>query len=260
VRVFLSGRGAFAVHVAEAATATGHALTGVASPALKDGRTDEDSPLAWDRLRAWAYPRRIPWSDAAELRARHIPDGTEVIVAAHSRAFLGRATRDRAEVAAIGYHPSLLPLHRGRDAIRWTVRDRDRVTGGTVYHLTDRVDGGPIAAQDYVIVPPGATAESLWREHLAPLGVRLLLDTLDAFDAGVVPARAQDDRLATWEPSMDSAPLYKPELPELTAAVAPGGGGTAGPGSARTSRVHFSAVTSPVVRQSGHAPPAPATP
>jgi len=48
-------------------------------------------------------------------------------------AVFGRRTRARARVAAIGYHPSLLPLHRGRDALRWTIRDGDRVTGGSVY-------------------------------------------------------------------------------------------------------------------------------
>lgn len=217
MRVYLSGRGGFAVHVAEAVMAAGHTLLGVASPRLKPGRDDEDNPLAWDRLRGWAYPRKTPWTDAAELRARHVPDGTQVILAAHSRAFLGRATRARAAVAAIGYHPSLLPLHRGRDAIRWTVRDRDRVTGGTVYHLTDRVDGGPIAAQDYVIIPAGITAADLWRGHLAPLGVRLILRVLAELDAGIVRAVPQDERLATWEPAMDSPPLHRPELLELPA-------------------------------------------
>lgn len=217
MRIFLSGRGGFAVSVAAAVTAAGHDLLGVASPRLRDGRHDDENPLAWDRLRGWAYPRHTPWIDAAELRARHIPDGTEVIVAAHSHAFLGRPTRGRASVAAIGYHPSLLPLHRGRDAIRWTIRDRDRVAGGSVYHLTDRVDGGPIAAQDYVIVPPGSTPASLWRDHLAPLGVDLLCGVLADLDRGVTTARPQDDDLATWEPSLDAAPLYKPELLELSA-------------------------------------------
>lgn len=98
----------------------------------------------------------------------HVPDGVDLIVAAHSHAFIGRATRARAAVAAIGYHPSLLPLHRGRDAIRWTIRDGDKVTGGSVYHLTERTDGGPIAAQEHLFVPPGSTPETLWREHLAP--------------------------------------------------------------------------------------------
>lgn len=219
MNVYLSGRGGFAAAVADALGEHGHKLTGVASPRLKKAGGDDGNPMSWDRLRAWAYPRGIGWTDAAVLRARHIPDGTDIILAAHSHAFLGRATRARAGVAAIGYHPSLLPLHRGRDAIRWTIRDRDRVTGGTVYHLTDRVDGGPIAAQDFVLVPRDATAESLWRERLAPLGVRLILQALADAETGRLGYRPQDDRLATWEPALDSAPLFKPELPELPAGA-----------------------------------------
>nr|WP_239084984.1 formyltransferase family protein [Streptomyces halstedii] len=168
--------------------------------------------MAWDRVRAWAFPRDIPWTEASELREHHIPEKADIIVAAHSHAFIGRRTRARAGVAAIGYHPSLLPLHRGRDAIRWAIRDGDKVTGGSVYHLTERTDGGPVAAQEHVIVPPDSTAESLWREHLAPLGVRLLLRVVNDLANDVRIEVPQDEKLATWEPSMDSAPLYKPEL------------------------------------------------
>ena len=53
--------------------------------------------------------------------------------AAHSHDFIGRKTRALSRLGALGYHPSLLPLHRGRDAIRWAVHMRVRCLG--------RVDG-----------------------------------------------------------------------------------------------------------------------
>lgn len=218
LRVFLSGSGWFGATAAELVDRYHH-ITGVASPPTRRGRDDNGDPAGWDRLRAWAYPRRIPWTPAAELRARHIPDGCDVILAAHSHAFIGRPTRARARYT-VGYHPSLLPLHRGRDAIRWTSRLGERVTGGTIYHLTDRVDGGPIAAQRHLIVPPGLPPADLWRDHLAPLGLELIYDVLGDIGFGVVAAVPQNDALATWEPSLDSEPLYRPELPELPAGHA----------------------------------------
>ena len=127
-------------------------------------------------------------------------------MAAHAHAFIGAAARGRAKVAAIGYHPSLLPLHRGRDAVRWTIRDRDRVTGGTVYHLTERVDAGPVATQEHVLVPPGATVRGLWRDLLAPLGVRLLLRVADDLANGVRIEVPQDESMATREPAMSAPP------------------------------------------------------
>ncbi|MFE7591958.1 formyltransferase family protein [Kitasatospora sp. NPDC057512] len=219
MNIYMSGQGAFAVQVAEALLDKGHKIVGAAAPRLRKGRTDEGDAMSWDRLRAWAFPRDIPWTDSLELRAMHIPDGVDVILAAHSHAFLGRRTRARAGVATIGYHPSLLPLHRGRDAIRWTIRDGDKVTGGSVYHLTERTDGGPLAAQEHLLVPPGSTAQSLWRDHLAPLGVRLLLKVVDDLAADRRIEVPQDEKLATWEPAMDTQPLFKPELIALPGSV-----------------------------------------
>ncbi|GAB2722909.1 formyltransferase family protein [Kitasatospora kifunensis] len=212
MNIYISGQGAFAVQVAEALQDGGYKIVGAAAPRLRKGRSDESNPMSWDRLRSWAYPRDIPWTDSAELRAMHIPDGVDIIVAAHSHAFLGRHTRARAAIATIGYHPSLLPLHRGRDAIRWTIRDGDKVTGGSVYHLTERTDAGPLAAQEFLFVPPGSTAQSLWRDHLAPLGVRLLSKVVADLAADRRIEVPQDEKLATWEPAMGAPPLFKPEL------------------------------------------------
>ncbi|KJY28209.1 methionyl-tRNA formyltransferase [Streptomyces sp. XY431] len=212
MNIYMSGQGAFAVQVAEALLDEGHKIVGAAAPRLRKGKSDEGDAMSWDRLRSWAYHRDVPWTDSAELRAMHIPDGVDIILAAHSHAFLGRRTRARAAVATIGYHPSLLPLHRGRDAIRWTVRDGDKVTGGSVYHLTERTDGGPLAAQEHLLVPPGSTPQTLWRDHLAPLGVRLLLKVVADLAANRRIEVPQDERLATWEPAMDAPPLFKPEL------------------------------------------------
>jgi methionyl-tRNA formyltransferase len=223
MNIYLSGQGAFALAVAEALVAEGHKIVGVAAPRQRKGRSfadDDANPMTWDRLRSWAYPCGIDWTPSTDLRAHHVPDNTDVILAAHSHAFIGRRTRARARVAAIGYHPSLLPLHRGRDAVRWTIRDGDRVTGGSIYHLTERTDAGAIAAQEHIIVPPGSTVESLWREHLAPLGVRLIVRVLDDLARDIRIEVAQDEALATWEPAMGVAPLFKPELIELPGSVA----------------------------------------
>jgi len=90
-----------------------------------------------------------------------------------------------------------------------------RVVGGSIYHLTDRVDGGPIAYQRHLVIPPGISASALWADHLFPLGVELARTAIQAAVSGQIPVAPQDDRLATWEPSFDSEPLYRPELLEI---------------------------------------------
>lgn len=237
LNVYVSGQRAFGAAVARKVLEDGHRLVGVASPAYA-GRDapigwafGDDDTMPWDRLRALAGDRCVPWTESPQLGPHRVPEGTDVIVAAHSHAFIGRRTRGRARLATVGYHPSLLPLHRGRDAVRWTVRDRDRVAGGSVYHLTDNVDAGPLAAQDYVLVPPSTTVDELWRDLLFPLGVRLVGRVLRDLAAGRVVAVPQDERCATWEPSRDQPPLWRPELPELPAAA--GTGWTADPTALR---------------------------
>ena len=211
MRVHLTGSRGFGESVLSAITRAGHTVTGVTAPA-------GDDVLG-------ACARQLGLYSGPGIGPRTVA-GAEVILAAHSHAFVGRRTRAAVDVA-IGYHPSLLPLHRGRDAVKWTIRDRDRVAGGSVYHLTDAVDGGPLAAQDYVLVDPRDDARSLWRDKLAPLGVRLVLEVLRDLDAGHIAARPQDESLATWEPALDTAPLHRPELIEIASSSG------AGPGALR---------------------------
>ena len=170
-----------------------------------------------DGLHYYARNVGLPILTAGELRASTLPRDTDLIVCAHSHDFIGRKTRHALRIGAIGYHPSLLPLHRGRDAVKWTVRNGDRVTGGSVYWLNDTVDGGPVAAQDFCLVRPNDDARKLWQRELLPMGVRLVMQTLADIESGVIIRVPQDEALATWEPSLDAAPLHRPELPELPA-------------------------------------------
>ena len=171
---------------------------------------------AEDRLANRASVRNVPLRLAGTLRSETMPDGCDLLIAAHSHDFVSRAVRNRLRLGAIGYHPSLLPLHRGRDAVHWTIRMRDRIAGGTVYWLNDTVDGGPIAMQDWCLVRADDDAHTLWRRALFPMGVRLLSDALDDILRGDLVMRDQDPALATWEPSLTGAPrLFRPELRQI---------------------------------------------
>lgn len=116
---------------------------------------------------------------------------------------------------AFGYHPSLLPRHRGRDAVKWTVRFGDTVAGGSVYQLSDKVDGGDILYQESVLVKREWSASDLWREALFPLGVRAVVEVLRRFEGGTLTYTPQNEAVATWEPPIEKARLFRPELLQL---------------------------------------------
>jgi methionyl-tRNA formyltransferase len=137
------------------------------------------------------------------VTASEIADRTDLIVTAHSHARISREALAKARLGGIGYHPSLLPRHRGIAAVEWTIREKDPIAGGTVYHLADRMDAGAIAAQDWCFVGKDETARQLWERALAPMGQRLLGEVIDyAKTHDALPAKPQDEQFATHAPAL----------------------------------------------------------
>lgn len=207
MRIFIAGQRTFGAETFNLVRRLGHEIVGVAAPY---GLLDNP-----DALHSRAVRQGVPVLRAGTLNAETLPEGVDLLIAAHSHDFIGRKTRQRCALGAIGYHPSLLPLHRGRDAVEWQIRMRERVTGGTVFWLDDTVDGGPVAAQDFCLVRPGDTASTLWRRELFGMGLRLMEEVLTELERGVIVRVQQDHALATWEPALDPPPLRRPDLLEL---------------------------------------------
>ncbi len=135
-------------------------------------------------------------ADPKRVAAAEIAGNTDLIVTAHSHARITKEALAVAKLGGIGYHPSLLPRHRGIAAVEWTIKEGDPIAGGTIYHLADRMDAGAIALQEWVFVKKGETARQLWERALAPLGQKLLGDVIDyAKTHGSLPAKAAGRRV-----------------------------------------------------------------
>jgi len=161
-------------------------------------------PAADDRLAGTAAAAGIEvvvLADPKRVPAEAIAPGTDLIVTAHSHARVSEEALKRARLGGIGFHPSLLPRHRGIAAVEWTIREGDPIAGGSIYHLADRMDAGAIAAQDWCFVKKGETARELWERALAPMGLRLLVQVVrHAAMHDALPATAQDEQFATKAP------------------------------------------------------------
>lgn len=203
--VFVTGQRTFGAAVLGALCDDGAKIVGVAAPGEGE-----------DRLRHETHKRGLSWVPSEGFRAELVPEETDLIVAAHSHAFLSAKARSRSTHGAIGFHPSLLPRHRGRDAVRWTIHMRDPIAGGSVYYFTNNVDAGPILRQEWLHVHPKWNYRDLWN-RLFPIGVDLLLQSVRdvSLDGGITRMTPQDEALATWEPSWERPPLHRPDLLEL---------------------------------------------
>ena len=99
----------------------------------------------------------------------------------------------------IQYHPSLLPLHRGPSSINWAVIDGDTETGLSIFWPDEGLDTGPILLQKRVGIGPDDTVGSLYFNHLFPMGVDAILESVDLVNRSEAPRIVQDDSAATYE-------------------------------------------------------------
>lgn len=133
------------------------------------------APDRSDRLAKGALALAIPVVETAKKDwAAGLPPA-DLLIAAHAHVRIPDALLAQNRMN-IGFHPSLLPLFRGKNAIADAIAAGQLVTGGTVYHLTGEIDGGPAIARNWCFIQPGDTAAGLWRHTLGPMGLEMLAE------------------------------------------------------------------------------------
>lgn len=196
MRLFIVGQKWIGAALLDQCLADGERVVGVAAPG------------PGDRLFEAASAAGLPVaSHGRRLHPEAVCGQPDLILAAGAHCFIPAAARARAKHGVLGYHPSLLPRHRGRDAIRWAIHMGDPVAGGTLYWMDDGADTGPIALQDWCHIRPGDTPAELWRRDLAPMGLRLFREALALARSDSLPRIDQDAAVATWEPAFTARPL-----------------------------------------------------
>lgn len=103
----------------------------------------------------------------------------------------------------INYHPSILPRHRGASAINWAVIMGDTRTGLSIFWPDGGIDTGLILLQKEIEIGPDDTTGTLYFNHLFPMGVDAILESIDLVKAGKAPKIPQDEAGATYEPPCD---------------------------------------------------------
>lgn len=207
MKVFISGQKYFGAGVFRICAELGLEIVGVCAP-------PGDNYLA-----PLARNFSVPIIPAGSLTYETMPPGCDLGITAHSFDYIGKRTRYKTRLGWVGYHPSLLPRHRGRSAVEWAVRMREPVTGGSVYWLNAGIDRGDIERQawawvdpKYFSIEPQKAAAELWRETLCPLGLKLIRAALTDIKNGKINKTPQDARFSTWEPSTAVKDIYKPDL------------------------------------------------
>lgn len=195
MRIVVHGQQAFGKAVLEALLERGEDVVAVyASP--EGGRPD---PLA-EAAQAAGLPllRPATFKDPAVLEGFRgfAPD---LQVMAFVTLIVPAELLDVPTLGTIQYHPSLLPLHRGRSAVNWPVIKGEAETGLSVFWPDGGIDTGPVLLQKRTPISEADTVGSVYFERLFPMGVEALVEAVDLVRTGTAPRVPQDEALATYE-------------------------------------------------------------
>lgn len=98
----------------------------------------------------------------------------------------------------INVHPSLLPRHRGPSPIQQTILDGDELAGVTLMLTDEKMDHGPILAQQELFPSISKPTYPQLHDVLARLGGELLIEILPKWIAGNIIPKEQDHAKATY--------------------------------------------------------------
>ena len=93
----------------------------------------------------------------------------------------------------VNIHASILPKYRGASPIHFAVLNGDKITGVTAQQMDDGLDTGDILHVGTAEIGENDTTEYMY-EVLAPLGARVLMETIDKIEKGELePIKQNED-------------------------------------------------------------------
>jgi len=112
-----------------------------------------------------------------ELTEQALKIKPDLIVTAAYGKILSKEILDIPKYGSINVHPSLLPKYRGPSPIQFAILNGDNETGTTIMLMNEKMDEGPILAQQFVKIGKDDTAQIL-EQKLSKISAKLLIKTL----------------------------------------------------------------------------------
>jgi len=128
--------------------------------------------------------------------------GADVIVVAAYGLILPQPVLELSRYGAVNIHASLLPRWRGATPIQRALLAGDRDTGISIMQMDAGLDTGPVLMQEKIPILEDDTMGTL-HDRLAELGAKLIVQALDALEAGGVNATPQPAEGVTYAAKLD---------------------------------------------------------
>jgi methionyl-tRNA formyltransferase len=203
MRIVLIGQAVFGAKTLETLVANGEAVVAAyAPPEKKGGKPDPVVVTAAERGIPVFQP--VSYKDD-QVFACYQGLHPDLTVLAFVTDIIPPRYFEAATHGALCYHPSILPRHRGSSAINWAVIMGDTQTGLTIFWPDGGIDTGPILLQKEIPITSKDTTGSLYFDHLFPMGIEAIVESVGLIKAGMAPRIAQDETCATYEPPCTDA-------------------------------------------------------
>jgi len=210
LRVAFAGTPEFAVPALRALARSGHQLVGVLSqPDRPAGRGRE---LKSSPIKQLALELGLPLAQPVRLRseAERAPLeawASDVLVVVAYGLILPPPVLALPRLGCLNIHASLLPRWRGAAPIQRAILAGDAETGVTIMQLDAGLDTGATLAQRRAAIDARSDSGQV-HAILAELGAKLLLETLDALEAGRASATPQPQAGVTYAAKIDKAEAH----------------------------------------------------
>jgi methionyl-tRNA formyltransferase len=141
-------------------------------------------------------PAKIKSPEALEYFERARPD--VVVIIAYGQIISAKLI-DLPRLGWVNVHGSLLPKYRGAAPIHWAIANGESQTGLTTMQVDPGLDTGPMLLKYVTHIGSDETSPQLY-ERLAEAAAPLIVETLEALDAGTITPSSQDNAQASLAP------------------------------------------------------------
>ncbi len=101
-------------------------------------------------------------------------------------------------------HPSLLPRHRGPAPVIAEIFSEDEKGGVSVIKLDEKMDHGPLLAQQIVSSTPEETAHEIYKKRFQ-VGSQILVESIPKYISEGIELKEQDHTKATYSKKLDKS-------------------------------------------------------
>lgn len=146
--------------------------------------------------------RKIPHFQPFNLKAKHTVKtfhnlNSDLIISAAYTRILPPEIIKSPKLAAVNFHPSLLPHCRGCNPWFWSIATGEEYTGVTAHFMLPEVDAGDIILQKKIKIDSTITYGRLYRKSIR-LSTEILREILEYAKKGAFPRTTQRSEEATY--------------------------------------------------------------